>query len=99
MMTWVYSLSGLAFQFALQQLRRAADAAQRVLDLVRQVAHQLAVGLLLLGQLLLARGLQLLVDGRTSSSRRALPASTGVTVQSTCKLHVRRASIRMLWPV
>jgi hypothetical protein len=53
----------LAGEFALQQLRRTADAAQRVLDLVRQVAHQFAVGLLLLGQLFLARGLQLLVDG------------------------------------
>ncbi len=52
-----------AGEFAFQQLRRTADAAQRVLDLVGEVAHQFAVGLLLLGQLFFARGLQLLVDG------------------------------------
>ena len=36
-------------QLAFEQLRGASDAAERVLDLVRQVAHQLAVGLVLLG--------------------------------------------------
>jgi hypothetical protein len=70
MMTWVYSCSCGLGQFALEQLRRAADAAERVLDLVGEVADQLAVGLLLFGQTLLARRLQLLVDGRNSSSRR-----------------------------
>jgi hypothetical protein len=38
----------------LQQLRRATDAAQRVLDLVRQVADQLLVGLRLVDQALFA---------------------------------------------
>jgi hypothetical protein len=38
----------------LQQLRRATDAAQRVLDLVGQVADQLLVGLRLVDQALLA---------------------------------------------
>ena len=38
----------------LQQLGRAADAAQRILDLVRQVADQLLVGLGLVDQPLLA---------------------------------------------
>ena len=36
-MTLVYSLSALVRQLALQQLRRAAQAAQRILDLVRQL--------------------------------------------------------------
>ena len=38
----------------LQQLRRAADAAQRILDLVREVADQLLVGLRLVDQPLFA---------------------------------------------
>ena len=33
-------------ELALEQLRRAADAAERILDLVREVADQLAVRLL-----------------------------------------------------
>ena len=49
-------------ELALEQLRRAADAAQRILDLVREAADQVAVRLLLLEQALLARDLQLLVD-------------------------------------
>ena len=49
-------------ELALEQLRRAADAAQRILDLVRETADQLAIGLLLLEQALLARDLELLVD-------------------------------------
>ena len=49
-------------ELALEELRRAADAAQRILDLVREAADQLAVRLLLLEQALLARDLQLLVD-------------------------------------
>jgi hypothetical protein len=46
-------------QLPLEQLGRAADAAEGVLDLVGQVAHELPVGLLLMGQLLLPRHLQL----------------------------------------
>ena len=42
MMTWVYSRAG-RLELALEKLRRAADAAERVLDLVREVADQLAV--------------------------------------------------------
>src|SRR5439155_25397429 len=49
-------------ELAFEQLRRAANAAQRVLDLVREAPDELAVGLLLLLQALLARDLQLLVD-------------------------------------
>jgi hypothetical protein len=62
MMTCVYSRSCGPVELALEQLRRTADAAQRILDLVREVADQFAVGLLLLQQLLLARDAQLLVD-------------------------------------
>ena len=32
-------------ELALEQLRRAAQATQRILDLMREVAHQLAIGL------------------------------------------------------
>ena len=46
--TCVNSRSSGVGQLALEKLRRAADAAQRVLDLVREVADELAVGLLLL---------------------------------------------------
>ena len=49
-------------EFAFEQLRRTADAAERILDLVRQIADQFAVGLLLFEQALLARSLNLLVD-------------------------------------
>ena len=56
------SRSSGSFELALEQLRRAADAAQRILDLVREVADQLAVGLLLLEDLGLARDLQLLLE-------------------------------------
>ena len=52
------------FQVHLQQLRRAADAAQRVLDLVRQVADQLLVRLGLLDQPLLAVLAHLLLQRR-----------------------------------
>ena len=49
-------------QLHLQQLRRAADAAQRVLDLVRQVAHQFLVGLRQAERALLAVLARLLLD-------------------------------------
>ena len=49
-------------KLALEELRRAADPAQRVLDLVREVAHELAIGFLLLDQLRLARDLELLLE-------------------------------------
>ncbi len=62
MITCVYSISWRAVELAFQQLRGAADPAQRVLDLVREAADQLAVRLLLLEQAFLARDLQLLVD-------------------------------------
>ena len=54
MMTCVYSVSSRDVDLHLQQLRRAADAAQRVLDLVRQVADEFLVGLGLVDQALLA---------------------------------------------
>ena len=66
MITCVYSAllqaPGVAVQLALEQLRRAAQAAERVLDLVREVADQLAARLLLGGEALLARLAQLLLD-------------------------------------
>ena len=43
-----------AVDLHLQQLRRATDAAQRILDLVGEVVEQLLVGLGLVGQALLA---------------------------------------------
>ena len=46
----VFAQRPRARQLQLQQLRRAADAAERVLDLVRQVADQLLVGLRLVEQ-------------------------------------------------
>ena len=76
-------------ELALEQLRGAADAAERILDLVREVADQLAVGLALLEHALLARDLQLLLDV-AELEQQALPAgdpassSTGVTVQDKC---------------
>ena len=57
----VFAQLGVA-QFPLQQLRRTPDSAQRVLDLVRQVTDELAVGLLLLQQLLFAGNAQLSID-------------------------------------
>jgi hypothetical protein len=45
----VFAQAGIV-EFVLEQLRRTANAAQRILDFVRQVADQLAVGLLLLEQ-------------------------------------------------
>jgi hypothetical protein len=53
MMTWVYSFSLRSIDLHLQQLRCATDAAQRILDLVRQIADQLLVGLRLVDQPLL----------------------------------------------
>src|SRR5690606_40493465 len=49
-------------QLRLEQLRRTANAAERILDLVRQVAHQLAIGLRRLEQSLLAIGPPALVE-------------------------------------
>ena len=46
---------GLHMRFFVEQLRRAADATQRVLDLVRQVAHQLLGRLHLVQRALLDR--------------------------------------------
>ena len=63
MMTWVYSRScGQVHrrQLEFEQLGRAADAAQRVLDFVRQVADQFLVDLALVEDALLAVELELL---------------------------------------
>ena len=49
-------------ELALEQLRRAAQPAERVLDFVRQITDQLAVGLLLGHHPLLPRQAQLLLD-------------------------------------
>ena len=43
MMTWVYSVERARLDLHLEQLRRAADAAERVLDLVGEIADQLLV--------------------------------------------------------
>ena len=72
MITCVYSISCGAVELALEQLRRAADAAERILDLVREAADQLAVRLLLLEQALLARDLQLLVDVAELEQQRGI---------------------------
>ncbi len=53
-------LQALPRQFKLQQLRRAADATERILDLVRQIADQLLVGLRLVEDALFAIELDLL---------------------------------------
>ena len=64
-------------ELALEQLRGAADAAQRILDLVREAADQFAVRLLLLQQPLLARDLQLLVDVPELEQQRRAAVSIG----------------------
>ena len=84
MITCVYSRSSGAIELALEQLRRAAQAAQRVLDLVREVADQLAVRLLLDHQALLARLAQLLLDRPQLGEQRAVAeASMRVTMQES----------------
>ena len=50
-----------AFELALQQLRRPAQTPQRISDLVREIADELAVCLLLIHLPLLARELELLI--------------------------------------
>jgi predicted AAA+ superfamily ATPase len=64
--TFFAMIEGYAATFALpigeEELRRAADAAERVLDLVGEVADELPVGLLLLDELRLARDADLLVE-------------------------------------
>ena len=73
----------LAFrlEFALQQLRRAADAAERILDFVREPANQLARGCLHRNVVIVA------VDAQQSVERQDLDqqlggvrSSIGVTV-------------------
>ena len=49
-------------ELAVEQLRRAAYAAERVLDLVREIADQLAVRLALVEHALFARDPELLLD-------------------------------------
>src|ERR1700687_2526350 len=49
-------------ELVFEQLRGAANAAQWILDLVREAAYQVPIGLLLLQQSFLARDLELLVD-------------------------------------
>ena len=61
-------------ELALEKLRGAANAAERILDLVREIADQLAIGLLLLVEALLARDLQLLVDVPELEQQRRRPA-------------------------
>jgi hypothetical protein len=56
MMTWVYSCRPGLFEFVFEQLRRTADPTQGILDFVHQVPYQLAAGVLLLDQALLASG-------------------------------------------
>ena len=71
-----------------EQLRRAADAAQRILDFVRQIADQFAVGLLLLEQALFARRLQLLIDRpQLDQQTCASGVSIGLTVQFRCSTY------------
>ena len=79
MITCVYSIRCGRSSSRFEQLRGAADAAQRILDLVRQAADQVAVGLLLLLQPLLARDLQLLVDVAEFEQQRAVAARRPAT--------------------
>ena len=51
-----------AIELVFEQLRGAADASQWILDLVREAAYQVPIGLLLLQKPFLARDLELLVD-------------------------------------
>jgi len=51
-----------ALELVVEQLRGAADAAQRILDFVREIADQFAIGLALIVQALFARDLDLLLD-------------------------------------
>ena len=62
MMTCVYSVQRARLDLHLEQLRRAADAAERVLDLVREVADQLLGDLGLVERALLAVLARLLLD-------------------------------------
>ena len=55
MITWVYSFSAAAGQLALEQLRRAAQAAEGIFDLVRQLAHHQAAAVEPREQIVLAR--------------------------------------------
>ena len=55
MMTCVYSFSAGVRQLALQQLRRAAHAAERILDLVRELADHQAAAVQTRQQIVLAR--------------------------------------------
>ena len=59
-------------QLGFQQLRRSADASERIFDLVRQVAHQPAVGLAQVELPLLPAQLQLLLDGGELEQQRRL---------------------------
>jgi inorganic triphosphatase YgiF len=90
-------------EFALEQLRRAADAAERVLDLVGEVADQLAVGLLLLGQTLLARRFQLLVDvaelEQQADAARFHRSNRAIEVQGLRTMPVRREILSGITPV
>src|SRR5204863_7819443 len=64
-------------ELALEELCRSADPAQRILDLVREVAHELAVRELLLYQSGLARNLELLLElaeFEGDAGRRIAPA-------------------------
>ena len=75
-------------ELALEQLRRAADAAQRILDLVREAADQLAVGLLLLCSRSSRAIFSCWSMWRNSSSSVARRSSTGDTVQVRCSLRL-----------
>ena len=83
MITCVYSRSG-ALELAFQKLRRAPDAAERILDLVREISDQLAVGLRLLEQAFLAGDLELLVD-MAKLQQRNVALADRVTVSVRCR--------------
>ena len=72
-MTCVYSCRPGTLELVVEQLRRAADAAERILDFVREIADQLAIGLALVEQAFLARDLYLLLD-MPELEQQALPA-------------------------
>ena len=79
-------------QLVFEQLRRPADTPERVLDLMRQVADQFAVGLLLLQQALLAAGFQLLVDRPHLDEQTAI----GHVDRRHGAIHLQRRTVRLL---
>ena len=85
MITRVYSRSSCDRQLALEQLRRTAQAAERVLDLVRELARHHAAAALLHEQRRVARHARGLgrVGDLDQHAARHVAAASGVSDTST----------------